>query len=177
MNENDIKRIYASIDDLDDQYRNLSESIAMLRVTTDGLNIDNKAVNTSIHNLSLSIGALKERTDSIVSSLKLLAESKDERIDSALRESGYRFSDFRSLCDSRVAATDTKFSMVKTYIDAEVSKISVAIAAIEEEISAINSTLKEYKNKIQYGMYLLILNLGSIAIWLAKLYAETKGWL
>lgn len=177
MNDTDLKRIYDSIDELDAQYSKLSESIAMLKLTTDNVSIDNRAINTSIHNLSLSLGGLKERTDAIVSSLKMLAESKDERIDSALRESGVRFTDFRSLCDSRVAATDNKFNFIRESITSEIDKLRLEFSMLKESVESLRDTLSDYEKKLTYGMYMLIVNLGGIVIWLAKLYGETKGWL
>lgn len=177
MNDTDLKRIYDSIDELDAQYNRLSESIAMLKVTTDNVSIDNRAINTSIHNLSLSLGGLKERTDAVVSSLKMLAESKDDRIASALRESGVRFTDFRSLCDSRVAATDIKFKSIRENIISEIEKIRLEFSMLKGTVDSLKNTLSEYEKKLTYGMYMLIINLGGVIIWLAKLYGETKGWL
>jgi chromosome segregation ATPase len=191
MSETELQRIYDSIDGLDEQYKKMLESIIAVKTCVDTLSVDNRSINTSIQNLTMSFGALKERTDAIVSSLKMLSETKDNMLDSASRETTSRFTDFRSLCDTRVAAMEFKINASNTYTDTEIEVLKSEIktdmealrSAIKTELSSIqamsssnNASIDTIMSKAYWAAWATIVNLAALCIWLVKLLGTSYGW-
>ena len=169
LSENELKRIYDSIDDLDDQYKKLFESIASLKTSVDSLSVDNRSMNTAVQNLSMSFGVLKEKTDAILSSIKSIADSKDDKIDSAIRENTAKFDNWAVLCESRRVYIASQIGMVKDYVDSEMRKIYPTVVDSKESIL-------EIKKKVNYGVYVAITNLVALIAWLVKLLGASYGW-
>jgi len=176
----ELKRIYENIDDLDDQYKKMLESIVSIKTYVDTLSVDNRSITTSVQNLAMSFGALKERTDSIISSLRMLSESKDSMLDSASRETASRFTDFRSLCDSRVSTMEYKIQSANKYTDSEIetlkSSVKVDLSALQATVASNKSAIEKIMAKAYWAAWATIVNLFALCMWLVKLLGVSYGW-
>lgn len=169
MNEYEIRKLTDSIKDLEYQYVKMAEDIASLNTNMDNVSIENRSTNTAIQNLSLSFGALKEKTDSILSSVKILIDSKDGKIDSIARESNTKVSDFRSLCESKTQAVDLKMAVLK-------EQLSSAVETVQKLAEGNKESLDKMATGARYFVYIAGVNIVGFIGWLINAFGTAKGW-
>ncbi len=173
ISDTELARIYQDIDSLDTQYRELSNAVASLRTSMDSMSIDSKSVTTSIQNLSMSIGTLKEKTDTVFNSLNMLSGSKDLRLDAVSREGALRIQDFKALCEVKGSSITSKLSSMQDTFDARIANVAIEARTA----SKVNSSdITKIETKINYAIYTGATNLVLLIGWLTKLLGASYGW-
>lgn len=173
LSETELNRLYDDIDSLYNQYKELAVAIASLKASLDSLNVDSKSTATSIQNLTMSFGALKEKTDTLFNSINAMLASKDSKVDSAMREGSSRMEDFKLLCSNRVKSIEFKIESVAK----DAAKDLAAIAqAINIKVETNSDRITKIENKMSYAVYVVGANLAAFAVWAVKLLGASYGW-
>lgn len=148
----------------------LGREISTHKSAMDLLSLDCKSLNTSLQNTLLSFGSLKEKTDTVFSSMRLMSDDKDDKIKLTADDLRDRSASCRALCDNKLENIEFRVESVRELVTADIS-------AVQEKLTVIDSRVSSIENKIETVTNWLIGTLLTSLAGLAYLLADKVGWL
>jgi len=174
MSETAVTQAIAKVEVLQSNLEQLQHELVAHRSAVDLLTMDCKSLNTSLQNTLMSFGALKEKTDTVFSSMALMSGDKDSKISRVDDDSKQRLTDCQKLCGERAAALIFKVDTVQTLIAKDLAAVVAKQEIVDKDVDA---RITAIESKINWTIGTALSAFGLLVLWAIKVVVQNPALL